>query len=155
MNAIDLRESGINGGVIANGRDCFKVFKNYLSYENSKNTKEMPSTTKDELLRKIDKAYDLFYQKNEMDVGHYFRSLYNIIKFVDRSTSKEKRIYTNLVRAQLSSNEIWLLSYNCLSRYGIEQFKPLVEKYSLLKSLSRKELLHGEKDMDLYSLAAF
>src|SRR5215213_5051365 len=52
------------------------------------------------------------------------------------SPVKDKHLYTNLVRAQLSSYEIALTFYNCLSEMGREKFKPLVERYALLKTRS-------------------
>lgn len=85
---------------------------------------------------------------------HYFRHLYNIIKFVDKfELGKDdfdfKYKYTSLVRAQLSRYELIFLFYNCLSVNGIEKFKPLLEKYSLLKNM-RFELLANQTDKDLY-----
>jgi hypothetical protein len=61
--------------------------------------------------------------------------LYNIIKFVDGASGVELGFYAKLVRAQLSSNELELLLYNCLSKWGAE-FKPFVEKYEMLKNVS-------------------
>ena len=115
----------------------------------------MPAKTPQDLLKRIETTYSVFFLEHEKDVGHYFRSLYNIVKFVDKSDIKDKKIYTNLLRAQLSSNELKLLLYNCLSSLGKEKFKPLVEKYSLLKSVNVRDLLHGESDAELYDASAF
>ena len=44
---------------------------------------------------------------------------YNIIKFIDNNApKKEAKMYSNLVRAQLSTNELSLIFYNCLSEEG-------------------------------------
>ena len=45
-----------------------------------------------------------------------------------------------MVRAQLSKYELLLLYYNCLSDVG-EKFRPLVERYDLLKMVNTTELL--------------
>jgi len=79
--------------------------------------------------------YEVFYSGKNSELGHYFRTLYNILKFIDNSEIKDKRLYTNLVRAQLSDAEIEIIFHNGLSKHGIEKFKPLVEKYGLLKNL--------------------
>jgi len=74
---------------------------------------------------------------------HYFRHLYTIIKFVDETVflkEDEKYKYTSIVRATLSRYELVWLYYNCLTSVGNEKFKPLIERYSILKNL-RVELL--------------
>lgn len=58
-----------------------------------------------------------------------------MVKFVDENdflSSQEKKHYVNLIRAQLSSYELVLLFYHCLSQQG-ESFKHLVVKYNLFK----------------------
>lgn len=87
-------------------------------------------------LADIQSAYENLFAGYEPQLGHYFRHLYHVIKFIDQSAVEDKRRYTTFVRAQLSSSELQLLFYNCLSRFGSENFKPLVEKYGLLKPLS-------------------
>jgi hypothetical protein len=67
------------------------------------------------------------------DFGHYFRTLYHLIEFIDQSFIDEKAYYVGIVRAQLSTDELTLLFYNGLSEQG-ENFKPLIEKYALLKN---------------------
>jgi hypothetical protein len=104
---------------------------------------------------RINRVYLAFYRQNEADLGHYFRTLYNLVKFVDRSEIPDKKLYTNLIRAQLSSIELALLFYNCLSDLGREKFKPLVEKYSLLKTLPRAKLLNPTDHERLYDASAY
>ena len=104
----------------------------------------------------IKKCYDTFYSNSDMHVGHYFRTLYNIIKYVDQSdlpSDDEKKMYTNLVRAQLSSPELELLYFNCLHPVG-EKFKPLVERYTLLKHLDREFRKHYLSE-NFYNISAF
>lgn len=91
--------------------------------------------------------YNIFYLKHQASLGHYFRLLYNIVKLVKQTEDIEQRFYTNLVRAQLSSAELKLIFYNCLSDWGYEKFKPLVEEFALLKTmpndaLPSNDLLH-------------
>jgi hypothetical protein len=91
--------------------------------------------------RIIEEAYHQFHSQYRDYTAHYFRTLYNIIKFVDRSQIPEKEFYMDLIRSQMSVGERMLLFYNCLSLYGKEKFFPLVVKYSFLKHLPPKEIL--------------
>ncbi|MDQ8037157.1 MAG: putative phage abortive infection protein, partial [Pedobacter sp.] len=80
--------------------------------------------------------YKKFYEKYGDELGQYYRTLYNVLKLVDRADFiEDKAVYTNLVRAQLSRYELLLLFYNCLSDYGNAKMAPLVRKYSVLKHL--------------------
>ncbi len=98
-----------------------------------------------------------FFQEYQPLIGHYFRCLYNIVKFVDQqdifSDFNDQKRYTNLIRAQLSSNELGLLFYNCLSKRG-SKFKDLVEKYALLEDMD-ETVLWNEEDKGLFEKEAF
>jgi hypothetical protein len=109
-----------------------------------------------------DEAYASFFKTHQASLGHYFRNLYHLVKFIDRSKvdSRDKVFYTHLVRAQLSSREHLLLFYNCNSSLGRKKFYPLVEKYALLENMAQDELasrvlkLPGD-DNSLYSPRAY
>ncbi|MCB0730970.1 MAG: putative phage abortive infection protein [Ignavibacteriae bacterium] len=102
-------------------------------------------------------VYQKIFDQYENILGHYFSNIYNIIKFVDRAQllcMTEKKFYTNLLRAQLSMNELILLFFNCLHTNGFEKFKPLIEKYALLKNLNYS-LLNNFKDVKFYEISAY
>ncbi len=103
---------------------------------------------------KIMKHFEDFFHENQADLGHYFGHLYHIIKYVDTSEIEDKKKYTNFVRAQLSNYELALLFYNCISSQGNQTFKPLVEKYALLKNLP-KNLVMDLSQMKLFKDTAF
>jgi hypothetical protein len=90
----------------------------------------------------INKRYTEFYKQNSDLMGHYFRTLYNILKFIDRGYIEppEKKFYTNIIRAQLSKYELSLILYNCASSYGREKLLPLIIKYDILKHLEPESL---------------
>lgn len=80
-------------------------------------------------------------------LDNYFRYLYRILKYIDESkliNAQEKYEYAGLLRAHLSYMELIMVYYNCLSEYGFEKFKPLVERYHLLKNI-RWGKLHNSK----------
>lgn len=86
-------------------------------------------------------GYEYTHNINLLD--HYFRYLYRIMKFIDEYEyldKNERYKYMGILRATLSPYELVFLFYNDLSKYGNEKVKPLIERYSIFKSL-RKELL--------------
>lgn len=100
------------------------------------------------------KSYEDFFSKYQDELGHYFRTLYHIIKFVKTSDVEDKRRYTSLVRAQLSCFELLFLFYNGLSSYGREKFKPLIEEFGMLENMNT-DLLLLPKHKELYPPKAF
>ena len=93
------------------------------------------STGKEKLI----KIYDYYFHLYQSDLGHYFRNLYNIIRYAERSVSKKaQHQHVKMLRAQLSNYEILLLAYNGLHEYG-EKFHRLIEKFELLKNLNTEE----------------
>ena len=80
-------------------------------------------------------------------LDNYFRYLYRILKYIDGSkliNAEEKYEYAGMLRAHLSYMELIMVYYNCLSEYGCEKFKPLVERYHLLKNI-RWDKLHNRR----------
>ncbi len=151
INSIDLVDTN-KQNLVTSGRDCIKIF--YEQYRRSWDKRH--DQFKDDTEReKINNIYLAFYNANQAEIGHYFRSLYHIIKLIDRSEIENKRVYTNLVRAQLSSHELTLLFYNCLSDLGVEKFKPLAEKYALFKNIPRSLLINPEEHEPLYKASAY
>lgn len=144
VNGIDLVS---NNGHVTRGRDCFRVFVNRLNDD-----LDTFATNGDQ--ESITLAYGLFYRKHQHEIGHYFRLLYNIVKLVKRTDSIDKRYYTNLVRAQLSSYELILLFYNCLSIWGRDKFKPLVEEFAFLKTYPT-DMLPNKRLVEAFDASAF
>ena len=92
----------------------------------------------------------------ESQLGHYFKTIYSILKTVEKSRFldiEDKKYYANILRAQLSNNELFLLFYNCIWRSDFILFRLLVEKYSLLKHLNQSEVSSNE--IQLYQARAF
>jgi hypothetical protein len=145
VNSMTFRSS--TGGPNRIGRDCFKTFNTLFK-------KECEAIDKTSVVKLVD-AYLSFYDNHEDALSHYFRNLYHIFKFVDTSSIKDKKFYTALVRAQLSSNELLLLIYNCLSPNGLEKFKPIIERYSLLKNVSLSDIEGGRLIITQYKATAY
>ena len=124
--------------------DTLGVYDIHCSNEYAPNWQEYKNQlTGEEFKSYFWSIYSEFYIKLDTHLGHYFRNLYRIIKMVDEQPFylskeeefKKKYFYTSIVRSQLSDYEIIWLFYNGLYEYGNEKFKPLMEKYTLLKNL--------------------
>ncbi|HIE44840.1 MAG TPA: hypothetical protein EYP87_01385 [Flavobacteriaceae bacterium] len=98
----------------------------------------------------ISSAYSQLYDKYQTGLGHYFRNLYHIFKFIDNSEITDKSQYSSLVRAQLSNFELVILFYNSITDYGNLKFKPLIEKYKILKNINIETLIDEEKHIEYY-----
>ena len=101
-------------------------------------------------------AYTEISETNRFD--HYFRHLYRIFKYVDTTdliNDNERYEYACIVRSQLSDYELIMLFFNGLSDNGKEKFKPLIEKYAILKNM-RPDLLPSKGDeMTFYQNGAY
>lgn len=124
------------GQRVREGREVFEALWHELREDINQALKE-----KKEPIDCARDAYHGFYVKRNHLIAHYFRRLFQIVSFVDSSDidEREKKRYTNLVRANLSRDELLLLFYNCLTNYG-EGFKPLVVKYSILRPVDLAQL---------------
>lgn len=85
-------------------------------------------------------VYARLYDQVQNDLGHYFRTLYTMLVFVENSNVPDKKFYSNILRAQLSNSELHLLLYNGISEHGREKLKPLLEKYEFLDNLPLEQV---------------
>ena len=150
VNSMEVSPSAFQGATLK-GRECFRHFyseyqREYTVQKNAHADWGFPAL--------CNEAYERFVAYRQTHVGHYFRTLYNIIKFIAANEIANKHIYINLLRAQLSSSELNLLFYNCLSKYGNEKFKPFVEQFGLLENITVGNLCNQEH-ANLYPQSAF
>lgn len=148
VNGLDIqRRKNSEYQTIAQGRDCFSNFY-----------KSLTSRIKTVIdFNQMEEIYIEFYNQRQSDLGHYFRNLYHILKFVTEAPEledEERTKYTNLLRALLSSYELVLLFYNGLGRFGWNKLKPLLEKFSMLKNMDRS-LIFQDEHLGKYNELAF
>jgi len=117
-------------------------FKKIYSVFKKEKMNDLAFTILDEavFLNALNKVYPQFFHNYHDQLGHYFTNLYNIVKFIDRSEIDDKKFYTNLLRAKLSNNELLLLFYNCLYKYGKDKFKPRILKVIFIITFSKRFL---------------
>lgn len=125
-NNLDLISSK---GKITKGKDVLSAFESRLGrVESGLRTAQRRPPSYSAVFAKL-------YRARQNDLGHYFRMLYTILKFIDESEISNKKFYTNILRAQLSNSELHLLLYNGLSDNGRAKLKPLLEKYEFFDNL--------------------
>lgn len=137
------------------GRDCFEAWFNSLKsefwgFEFKDDTSGNPIIEKRP--NSVDR-YMAFYRAYQGTLGHYFRNLYHVFRFIDENDAlrdadekveyKRRRLYTSLVRATLSQFELALLFYNCVSPNG-EKFTRLLKKYELLENFDFDSLIEPD-----------
>ncbi len=142
VSALDIekrRDGAIRDYTTMHGRECFQFFETEIRDQLKHLRQYYPNT---DINDQILEAYMFIYSKRRGDLGHYFRSLYNIFKMIETSEGVEnKEFYSKVARAQISDYELTILFLNCLNRYGVEKFKPLAEKYAILKHVSFGDLV--------------
>lgn len=124
--------SGAPRAAPPSGQDAFAKFSNELQKTLPPPAERLKNGAPTESAIEICNAY---FSKNQKSLGHYFRTLYNVIKFVDQGNTDNKKFYSNLLRAQLSSDQLALIFFNAHSIYGFEKMLPLLSKYHLTKHL--------------------
>ena len=134
-------------GKTISGRQIFGIIYNDKIYFGEENYQGLESalSNKDITIYELDKDIHI--------LDHYFRHLYRVFKYIDDSTiisKKEKYKYASIMRSSLSQYELIMLFYNCLSKNGIDKFKPIIEKYTIFNNL-RAELLAKLEERQLYS----
>ena len=100
---------------------------NYIQDEVTEDNKVM-------LKNKVNDLYIDFFLPNVSNLGHYFRHLYHILKYIDDSQLSESKKYADLLQSQLSNDELYMIAINGISNYGRKKMLPLMDEYGLLEN---------------------
>lgn len=95
-----------------------------------------------------DKRYNEFLISLSVDFETYFRIMNNILEFIDNSNIESKNIYINILIAQLSDSELYMIFFYSISKNKFN-FLHIIKKYNILKNLKKEsinyhQLLWGE-----------
>ena len=102
----------------------------------------------------IDDSFEYLFKSSRPHLGHYFRQIYHLLKFIDDSRIvREKKFYADILQSHLGNKELVLIAYNGLSKHG-PKLKDLVERYGLLENVEPGTLVLGEH-AGLYEESAF
>lgn len=143
VNSIDVHRGSPREPL--KGRECFKHFNDELkkNYHAVRNLDELQRTKS---------AYEGLWGIFQKDLGHYFRFLYNLIRFVNQSRFPKTK-YIRIVRAQLSDFELVILFYNVIAT-DRTRFKEYIEFFTLFDNLPMGLLLNRDH-AEYYELSAF
>ena len=110
---------------------------------------------------KLKGIYGFYFLKFHYAAGHYFRHLYHILDFIEKSENKvislasdtkeiemindDFRKYASFVQAQMSSFELLLLFYNS---FCFPKMLRLIKKYNILENLAVEDLIDKSHDFD-------
>lgn len=153
VNSIDLRKKDISKAQICTGRDCMKAFhKDLIFYlEGKRRSGDIELTYPDKTL---EENYADWWKVKRTDLGHYFRTLYNIVQFINEAQTQKiigsGKKYSRILRAQLSDQEQALLFYNCICGIGGGFLKD-VKRHKLVKHVPDEFLLDPEHKTKYYS----
>jgi uncharacterized membrane protein len=131
----------------------------------------MSPTSGEDIIQNYHNRYIKFYGGHQFRLGHYFRHLFQTVKYVNEQRFfryKEKYEYIKILRAQLSTYEQAVIFLNSLSKMGYiwELFpdlqlsesevrqplrvnKQLITKYNLIKNLPG-DALYGIHFKEIY-----
>jgi len=138
LNSIDLIKRNSNGtSDTSRGRDCFVTFRARLKNQYMGVAREQSDNSE---IDRIVIAYNKFWEDGNNELGHYFRFLFNLYRFIDESDGVDKKFYSNVVRSQLSDQELFVLFYNCLTPQG-SKFMKYAIKYELFDNMKRSGLI--------------
>lgn len=142
-------------------RDIVSSFKSKLDLEEIKNLLELSNTQIDNFIcepisnkeKVVAQEYKDFFHRYQYSLGHYFRNLYHIYKYIYITkliSEEDKQFYANIVRAQLSTDELVLVFYNSLTpikyfsdtpNLGFPNFKYLIDNFDILQNMNKRLLL--------------
>lgn len=100
---------------------------NYIQDEVTEDNKVM-------LKNRVNGLYVDFFLPNVSNLGHYFRHLYHILKYIDDSQLSDSKKYADLLQSQLSNDELYMIAINGISNYGRKKMLPLMDKYGFLEN---------------------
>ena len=113
---------------------------------------------------KIKAAYEKTAAAHLENFSHYFRCLYNMLRFVHdhlELDASEKKRYASILRSQLSDAELICLFYNSLMPYeipgrpmelGFPKLGKLLKEYDILHNMNHADVIH-RTHLEIFSLS--
>lgn len=95
-------------------------------------------------------CYEELYHLYGNRIGHYFRSIFHMINYVDKSGIPNKKKYIDLIQGQMSNSELYVLFYDGISKYGKKKLYPLLEQYGFLENLQYNDFEYFSRHQSLF-----
>jgi hypothetical protein len=88
--------------------------------------------------RMIETYRKFYFSDYKQILSHYFRNVYHIFKFIYTSElieKSKKQFYASLLRAQLSSDELYIILYNSMQQgLGYPNFLFLIKEFDIMQN---------------------
>lgn len=129
-------------GTDYNKKDIFKPLKETfeLMMQNDYLSDVSNSCVKKNKFVYFEEQFISFNDFYDTTVKYYFLNLFQILNYIDTDIPNKENAkkYTNILRAQLSKNELLLLAYNAIGvqHFTTNDYQKLVEKYEFFEHLS-------------------
>lgn len=101
-------------------------------------------------ISKLFKEEFLEFNNKHDPVKYYFLNLYQILNYIKNQSGNvdSLKMYTNMLRAQLSKSELVLLAYNAI---GVQEFtnnnyQKLIEEFAFFEHLTIDDFFDGDTD---------
>lgn len=120
--------------VVSRGRDCFRSWSETLHEIHDKFSVSFGNEHAHIV------PYHFLYDMGRADLSLYFRSLYSVFRFVEKTNYKGDAQFGIVLRSLLSDYELVLLFYNSLSARGVK-FKRFIYEHALFDNLDPDLLL--------------
>jgi hypothetical protein len=91
-------------------------------------------------IKRLSVIYEYFYENYGHLLGHYFRNMYYILQYADKT--QRGKYFSRIYRAQLSRYELAMLFYNVMGPYTSDDFNRLVFKFDMLDDLYGPDLCY-------------
>ncbi|WP_148041237.1 putative phage abortive infection protein [Rufibacter immobilis] len=137
-----------------------KTLISYLPYDVAKQNEIDKEWAEDDFYRPSHRIGLQDQSGFQSQLGHYFRHLFQTVKFVHNSdflTPNQKYNYVKTLRAQLSTYEQALLFYNSVSTFGKkwelepeDEHSKLISTYHLIKNLPLKGFTEDIQPDEIY-----
>ncbi|HXP85815.1 MAG TPA: putative phage abortive infection protein [Bryobacteraceae bacterium] len=117
--------------------------------------RELSNTETKESVKKQRSFRHTPFEGHQSGLGHYYRHLYQMVRYVDQQTlmdDDEKYEHVKTIRVQLSTHEQALLLVNSLAPMGREwRRKGFILKYRMVQNITR-EFFDSSTELDTNSL---
>lgn len=118
------------------GKEIFEFLKN--KFQECIQNENYQSQNNEKFLD-FQSAFNNFNNSYDTTFKYYFINLYQILKYINVyiKDEEEAKEYTNMLRAQLTKNQLVLLAYNAIGvqDFTTNDYQLLVEKYSFFEHL--------------------
>ena len=105
----------------------------------------------------ISKILSNFFKSKGFSFEHYFRSVHNLMKYIEDSQLNKfnKKRYFNIIKAQMTMDELGLIFYYGLSQEGKGDFHFLLDSSNFLSIIDKGVLENDKNHIRLYPMTNF